>query len=90
VAWLYPQALGSLFVASYDSHGYGGGIRPLLHMGLYEHIPVFRLKIKYVSVAWNNLTVTHANKLENTQKKFNFSYTLSYQSDTSHNYDMIL
>jgi hypothetical protein len=24
VAQLYPQALGSLFVASYDSQGYGG------------------------------------------------------------------
>jgi hypothetical protein len=28
VARLYPQALGSVFVASYDSQGYGGGIRP--------------------------------------------------------------
>jgi hypothetical protein len=27
VAQLYPQALGSPFVASYDSQGYGGGIR---------------------------------------------------------------
>jgi hypothetical protein len=26
-----PQALGSIFVASYDSQGYGGGIRPRLH-----------------------------------------------------------
>jgi hypothetical protein len=26
-----PQALGSLFVASYDSQGYGGGIRTRLH-----------------------------------------------------------
>jgi hypothetical protein len=33
VARLYPQALGSLFVASYDSQGYGGGIRPHLHTG---------------------------------------------------------
>jgi hypothetical protein len=32
VAQLYPQALGYLFVASYDSQGYGGGIRPRLHM----------------------------------------------------------
>jgi hypothetical protein len=31
VAQLYTQALGSLFVASYDSQGYGGGIRPRLH-----------------------------------------------------------
>jgi hypothetical protein len=28
-----PQALGSLFVASYDSQGYGGGIRSHLHTG---------------------------------------------------------
>jgi hypothetical protein len=33
VAQLYPQALCSLFVASYDSQGYGGGIRIRLHAG---------------------------------------------------------
>jgi hypothetical protein len=33
VAQLYPQALSSLFVASYDSQGYGGGIRYCLHTG---------------------------------------------------------
>jgi hypothetical protein len=33
VAQLYSQALRSLFVASYDSQGYGGGIRPHLHKG---------------------------------------------------------
>jgi hypothetical protein len=31
VAQLYLQALGSIFVASYDSQGYGGGIRTRLH-----------------------------------------------------------
>jgi hypothetical protein len=31
VAQLYPRALGSLFVASYDSQGYGGGILTRLH-----------------------------------------------------------
>jgi hypothetical protein len=31
VAQLYPQALGSLFVVSYNSQGYGGGIRTRLH-----------------------------------------------------------
>jgi hypothetical protein len=34
VAQLNSQALGSLFVASYDSQGYGGGIRPCLHTGM--------------------------------------------------------
>jgi hypothetical protein len=33
VVQLYPQALGSLSVASYDSQGYGGGIRTRLHAG---------------------------------------------------------
>jgi hypothetical protein len=36
VARLYPQALGSLFVTSYDSQGYGGGIRPRFHTGLLK------------------------------------------------------
>jgi hypothetical protein len=31
VGWLYPQALVSLFVASYDSQDCGGGIRPRLY-----------------------------------------------------------
>jgi hypothetical protein len=31
VAQLYPQGTKFLFVASYDSQGYGGGIRPRLH-----------------------------------------------------------
>jgi hypothetical protein len=30
---LYPQTLGSLFVAFYDLQGYGGGILTCLHMG---------------------------------------------------------
>jgi hypothetical protein len=45
VARLYPQALGSLFVASYDSQGYGGGIRLRLHTEfhrrLQQHIYIY-------------------------------------------------
>jgi hypothetical protein len=33
VAQLYPQALGSIYVASYDLHGYGGGILTLPQPG---------------------------------------------------------
>jgi hypothetical protein len=44
VARLYPQALGSLFVASYDSQGYGGGIRPPLPPhGIYHSHSRLRL-----------------------------------------------
>jgi hypothetical protein len=44
VAQLYPLALGSLFVASYDSQGYGGGILTRLHtcpMCLIKHRGIF-------------------------------------------------
>jgi hypothetical protein len=34
VAQIHPQAMGSLFVTSYDSQGYGGGIRTRLHAGI--------------------------------------------------------
>jgi hypothetical protein len=34
VAQLYHQALGSLFVASYDSQGYSGSIRPASTRGM--------------------------------------------------------
>jgi hypothetical protein len=34
VARLYPHSLGSLFIVSYDSQGYGGGIRTRLHGGV--------------------------------------------------------
>jgi hypothetical protein len=33
VAQLYPQALGSLYIASYNSQGYSGGIQRCLHTG---------------------------------------------------------
>jgi hypothetical protein len=36
VAQLHPQALDSLFVASYDSQVYGGAIRTRLHAGIND------------------------------------------------------
>jgi hypothetical protein len=33
VVQLYPEVLGSLFVTSFDSQGYGGGIRTRIHTG---------------------------------------------------------
>jgi hypothetical protein len=36
VAQLYPQALGSLFIASYDLQSYGGGSPTLLHTTGFE------------------------------------------------------
>jgi hypothetical protein len=48
VARLYTQALGSLFIASYDSQGYGGGIRPRLHKGYNYTIYTIIIIIQYV------------------------------------------
>jgi hypothetical protein len=56
VAQLYPQSLGSFFVASYDSQGYGGGIRTRLHMAemitvkirVYLRLEVYRQSIRLV------------------------------------------
>jgi hypothetical protein len=39
VVQLYPQGLSSLFIASYDSQGYGGCIRILLHVGYTSIAP---------------------------------------------------
>jgi hypothetical protein len=57
VSLLYPQALGSLFVASYDSQGYGGGIRPRPHTGWA--IPALKIYIKRKVYRYSTL---HAEK----------------------------
>jgi hypothetical protein len=41
VAQIYPRALGSLFVASYDSQGCGGGILTRLHTGMFTWLGNF-------------------------------------------------
>jgi hypothetical protein len=46
VAQLYPQTLGHLFIASYDSHGYGGGIVTALHTGITPGAPDGRSLIR--------------------------------------------
>jgi hypothetical protein len=54
VAQLYPQALDSLFVASYESQGYGGGIRPRLHTGHTTEQPVYKQAIgKHALQRWS-------------------------------------
>jgi hypothetical protein len=57
VAQLYPQALGSLFVASYDSQGYGGGIRTCLHTGIFQHrnaSVVYTHQLKPINISARN------------------------------------
>jgi hypothetical protein len=54
VAQLYPQALGSLLVASYDSQGYGGGIRTRLHAGQW----IFQWDSPCFGTSYNSLPRT--------------------------------
>jgi hypothetical protein len=54
VSPVIPQALGSDFVASYDSQGYGGGTRTGLYTGLLELLKVtLRLTVgQSVCLSW--------------------------------------
>jgi hypothetical protein len=47
IGWLsyIPRALSSLFVASCDSQGYGGGIRTRLHTGAIEFVISQKIKL---------------------------------------------
>jgi hypothetical protein len=51
VAQLCPQAIGSLFVFSYDSQGYGGGIRTCLHTGLSYYLQL-AWGPRYIASGW--------------------------------------
>jgi hypothetical protein len=55
MAQLHPLALGSLFVASYDSQGYGGGIVTRLYPGW-----------TLVSGNWSPLYSVSTDRRENT------------------------
>jgi hypothetical protein len=60
---------------------------------LVLYVSLFRSKLEYAFIAWNNLTTTDSNKLESTsiQKKFALLYHRRfYQFDFLRNYDLIL
>jgi hypothetical protein len=57
VAQLYPQALSPLFVASYDSQGYGGGIRTRIHAGPH---PLTQLNCQFKVKVTLQLTVSQS------------------------------
>jgi hypothetical protein len=67
VARLHTQALDSLFIASYDVQGYGGGIRPRLHIGVTRevHLNVYKPS-SYLR--GNTLSITKANLLMRLRK----------------------
>jgi hypothetical protein len=51
-----PRSLGSLFVASYDSQGYGGGVGPRLHTG-YESESYVTTDAQSASLFWNKAPI---------------------------------
>jgi hypothetical protein len=58
VAQLYPQALGSLFVAFYDSQGYSGGICARFHAGwLTEAESYITTDGQSASLSWNKAPI---------------------------------
>jgi hypothetical protein len=63
VARLYPQTPGSLFVASYDSKGYGGGIRTHLHAWRYIRILVIYKNSVRTSQETHFVFITKNNRL---------------------------
>jgi hypothetical protein len=62
VAQLYPQVLGSHFVASYDSQGYGGGIRTRLYTRVSVRVTFdWRFTANHSILATSPLRVTTNN-----------------------------
>jgi hypothetical protein len=51
VAQLYPQAPGSIFVAFYDSMGYGGVILTSLHAGAHFSTLIFYESFLYLPLS---------------------------------------
>jgi hypothetical protein len=60
VAQLYPQTLGSLFVASYNPQVYGGGIRTCLHMGV---LLVFKTELVILGISLYSRGTDHTETI---------------------------
>jgi hypothetical protein len=76
VAQLYPQALGSLFIASYDSQGYGGGIITSLHT-----------KISSLILMMNSVNTVVANSLFNCTQFLHYATRFSLLAMQTKPYD---
>jgi hypothetical protein len=61
MARLYPQALGSLFVVSYASQGYGGGILPSHYTE--NPAPLFHITYKFEADQIQNTAPNNASTL---------------------------
>jgi uncharacterized membrane protein YeiH len=76
VAQLYPRALGSPFVASYDSQGYGGGILIRLHTG--QQPAIFRQHIYAHTLLDSHFLVNYLTlKMETVHFETSVSITTS-------------
>jgi hypothetical protein len=79
VAQSYPQALGSIFVTSYDLQGYGGGIQTHLHTGI-NYNSKSKSKLLYDWRFTANQFVLAASIPERTQPGFVLSHLHNFLS----------
>jgi hypothetical protein len=73
VAQLYPQALGSLFVASYDSQRYGRGIRTRLHTGVWTTRVEVKAKVTLRLAVYRQSVRLDIKLLETHDQRFFFN-----------------
>jgi hypothetical protein len=78
VAQLYPRALGSLFVASYDSQGHGGGILTSLHTG---HWTLLKLKLSYDRQSVGQIVLVSGSHLEPMTRFFDNHWSSLHNSE---------
>jgi hypothetical protein len=78
VAQLYPKAPSSLFVASYDSQGYGGGIQTRLHLARIHECTARRPASKTRTPRVPPLCFTNA--LSRTRGCWNVRYLINWRS----------
>jgi hypothetical protein len=81
VAQIYPQALGSLSVASYDSQGYGGGILIRLHTNnpCQKSKSKSKSKLYYYRQSVGQSVLVSGTHLEPAT---NFSFSLKFSLDS--------
>jgi hypothetical protein len=78
VAGLYPQALGSLFVASYDPQGYYGGIRPRLHTGMlyYRCVRAAFIGLRFDFLSLSEVVEVTTSLIGGTQESLSHGFTV--------------
>jgi hypothetical protein len=78
MARLYPQALDSLFVANYDSQGYGGVIRHRHHTG-YRYIRVSSATFDQLLILFDPCVIFHVSYTRSLCNQIELTTALRYK-----------